>query len=147
MKAKFLWTIPLLSTLANVVVPDAAQAAERTGGYTFNVTINIKSVIPANQKIWCHVSHYRFMGSNASFTTDATVVAKRSGAKATCVAGVHFDWPNTDYLPTQTITISSYGPKDAVTGMQDGKQQVIGLANTTTPAEGKIATINVSTEF
>ena len=124
-----------------------AQAANHTGSYVFNVAITLKTAIPASQKIWCHVSLYRFQGSGTSFTTDATVVATRNGAKATCAPRVYFSWPNTDYYPTQSITISSYGPKDAATGLQQGKQQLIAVANNVTPPEGGSATINVSTEF
>ena len=134
------------ASLAAMLAAAPAEAANRTGFYLFNITISLKSAIPAGQKIWCHASHYRFMGSGTGFTSDATVAATRSGAKATCAARVYFSWANTDYLPTQTVTISSYGAKDAA-GMQAGRQQLINLNNSVTPPEGKGATINVTTEF
>jgi len=133
--------------LAMALAAAPARAANRTGSYLFDIDIDLKTAIPAGQKIFCHVSHYRFMGSGDAFTTDATVLATRSGAKASCAARVFFSWPNTDYLQTQTVTISSYGPKDAASGLQTGRQQVISLNNSITPAEGKSATIAVSTEF
>ena len=144
MKSALSWGILFLAVM---LAAAPAQAANRTGSYLFDIAIDLKTPIPASQKIFCHVSHYRFMGSGTAFTSDATVQATRSGAKANCAARVYFSWPNTDYLPTQTVTISSYGPKDATSGVQPGKQQVIALNNSTTPAEGKSATITVTTEF
>ncbi len=96
MKSKSSMAVPRVSVLEDLLVTSSAEAVQRTGGYSFYITLNLKSVIPANQKIWCHASHYRFVGNNASFTTDATVLAARNGSKATCVAAVYFDWPNTD---------------------------------------------------
>jgi hypothetical protein len=84
---------PLVQTSAESEQAVAAAAAPSTGKLVFNFTINVVSTFSSSEVITCSASASVFeVATTLTIEEDATVVATRSGSKATCTVTIPYSW-------------------------------------------------------
>jgi hypothetical protein len=72
----------------------AAAISPTTGKFVFNFTINVVSSLPTNEVIVCSATANVFdITSVTTITEEASVLASRSGSKATCTVTIPYSWP------------------------------------------------------
>jgi len=86
---------PMVQTPAEEDQASAAAAiSPTTGKFVFNLTINVVSSLPSNEVIVCSATANVFdIPSITTITEEASVVASRSGSKATCTVTIPYSWP------------------------------------------------------
>mgnify|MGYP001766924527 CR=1 FL=1 len=139
-----------LDALATAQPPPSAPQAIRTGTIVVNITISIRSALPATVKPMCFatINHGTNSGGawQSYYQTDG-VLAARSGNTATCSVRLPFSWA--DVTPANRIIVEAEVTTDverlATNARPVSRNGVVNLPALDFPAAGGTRTVALST--